>query len=278
MTVGVVGSLAIVRETLPQRCIAWTSGSAAYVRDPPRTVSASVSGWSLGFVLHPVQRHEGWVVDPQLRSIPLAAGTGWLVPPGAEVLARWRERCDYVDVVIDDAALDGLGVRAADIRPSLEVNDPVLVNLALSLLGSPARHDPLFCDSLGHALALHVCRKHVQGWRHTEEAELASPLRTVLEYIEAHLAETLDLSTLAGLAGRSPTGLRRAFAAEMNSTPFAYVLGRRLDRAEQLLRHSDLTVSEVAARSGFGSASYLTERLRLNRGRTPAAFRRADRG
>lgn len=98
-------------------------------------------------------------------------------------------------------------------------------------------------------------------------------LRRVKDYIEAHLDQPLPLRVLAGEACLSEYHFARMFRQSEGLPPHQYVLARRLLRAEQLLRHSALPLTEVALACGFSSASHLTHRFRQSRGLAPSALR-----
>ena len=59
------------------------------------------------------------------------------------------------------------------------------------------------------------------------------------------------------------------------STPHAWLLAQRLNRAEELLETSDLPVEEVARQVGFGSAAALRQQFGRRRGVPPRTYRKA---
>ena len=73
-------------------------------------------------------------------------------------------------------------------------------------------------------------------------------------FMEAHLAEPLALARVADAVGVSARGLQRAFRRELGETPTEWLRGRRLSRAETLLRAAEpgsTTVTEIAMQCGF---------------------------
>lgn len=61
----------------------------------------------------------------------------------------------------------------------------------------------------------------------------------------------------------------------LGCVPGEYLVRRRLDAAEALLRDGTLPIAEVALATGYSDQSALTRRLKRRRGVTPAALRRA---
>lgn len=103
----------------------------------------------------------------------------------------------------------------------------------------------------------------------------AVPLAAVLDWAVTRLDEPLRVDDLAARAAMSPRTFARRFAEATGSTPHAWLLEQRLQRAEQLLEETDLPVDAVADRCGFGSGDTLRHHFARRRGTTPAAHRSA---
>ena len=96
----------------------------------------------------------------------------------------------------------------------------------------------------------------------------------VRRHIETHLAEELTVPALAALLGLSAGYFSRAFRASLSASPHAYVLQRRLARAQAMMLHSSLGLSEIALECGFCDQPHLTKRFQRALGTSPAAWRR----
>jgi AraC family transcriptional regulator len=84
--------------------------------------------------------------------------------------------------------------------------------------------------------------------------EYASRLNRVLDHIDQHLADPLELATLAEVAHFSPYHFHRLFAAWMGETLGEYLRRRRLEiAAQRLAANAQLPVLNVALEVGFGS-------------------------
>ncbi len=97
-------------------------------------------------------------------------------------------------------------------------------------------------------------------------------LRRARDHADRHYAEPLVLEDLASVAGMSKYHFHRMFTATYRTTPAAYVSNRRVERAQDLLRTSKLTVTEVCTAVGFSSLGSFTSRFRDLVGETPSAF------
>jgi AraC family transcriptional regulator len=78
---------------------------------------------------------------------------------------------------------------------------------------------------------------------------------------------------MAAAAGLSRFYFAKAFRSEIGVPPYRYVLGRRLDRANEPLYGSQLPVAEISDAVGFSSQSYFTHAFRDLLGVTPAMYR-----
>jgi AraC-like DNA-binding protein len=102
-------------------------------------------------------------------------------------------------------------------------------------------------------------------------------LQRVRNYVEEHLTENIDLGALANVAELSKWHFARAFKQSAGLTPHFYLIKRRLERAQQLLAETDLSLAQVALRSGFSDQSHFSRRFRIFLGEAPNSFRRSRR-
>jgi AraC family transcriptional regulator len=105
-------------------------------------------------------------------------------------------------------------------------------------------------------------------------SEYARRLNRVLEHIDRHLDERLELETLARVANFSAFHFHRLFAAWMDETLGAYLRRRRLEvGALRLVAQPRLPVLQVALSVGFGSAEAFARAFKTRFGATPSAWR-----
>ncbi len=98
-------------------------------------------------------------------------------------------------------------------------------------------------------------------------------VRRVREYVESHLSESIDLAALADIAGVSLYHFARAFKQSAGVTPHHYLVRRRVERAQEMLARTELSLSEVALSAGFSDQSHLARHFRQVVGMTPGRFR-----
>jgi AraC family transcriptional regulator, transcriptional activator FtrA len=102
-----------------------------------------------------------------------------------------------------------------------------------------------------------------------------SSLAPLLDWARARLDRALTLGLLAREAGVTTRTLTRRFTAELGLPPLQWLTSERVRRAQQLLESSDLSVEQVAAQCGLGTAANLRSHFVRQTGTTPSAYRTA---
>jgi len=101
-------------------------------------------------------------------------------------------------------------------------------------------------------------------------------LRRVREYVQVHLDESIDLSMLAAAAGLSMHHFAREFKQSTGVTPHNYLIQKRVERAQQMLAQTGLSLAEIACAVGFSDQGHLARHFRGLLGTTPREFRRSQ--
>ncbi|MBX4920098.1 helix-turn-helix transcriptional regulator [Rhizobium bangladeshense] len=96
--------------------------------------------------------------------------------------------------------------------------------------------------------------------------------RRILEYIEAHLDETIRLQDLAAIGQLSAFHFQRMFRVSYGVSPHGWVAHRRVERAKSMLRGTD-PIAQIASACGFSSQSHMTRAFKSGTGITPSAYR-----
>jgi AraC-like DNA-binding protein len=98
-------------------------------------------------------------------------------------------------------------------------------------------------------------------------------LRRARDRIDRDYAGPLGIPALAAEAGYSTGQFIRAFEAAYGETPGRYRTRRRVERACELLRSVNLTITEVCLLVGFSSVGTFSRRFSDLMGRSPSAYR-----
>jgi AraC-like DNA-binding protein len=98
--------------------------------------------------------------------------------------------------------------------------------------------------------------------------------RRVTSHIEAHLDSRLSIADLAALARLSRQYFAHAFRRSFGAGPHAYIVERRIARAQELMLVSDEPLSRIALDCGFSDQPHFTRAFRAAVGETPRAWQR----
>jgi AraC-like DNA-binding protein len=103
-------------------------------------------------------------------------------------------------------------------------------------------------------------------------ADVLVHLRRARDHADRNYSRPLTLDDLAAVASLSKYHFIRLFKAAYGLTPMEYVSQRRIERAQDLLRATNLTVTEVCFAVGFSSLGSFSSRFRALVGESPSAF------
>ena len=104
-------------------------------------------------------------------------------------------------------------------------------------------------------------------------ADQVAHLRRAKDLVDRSYSEPLDVLALARHAHMSPAHFARRFKEAYGESPHQYVLTRRVERAQELLRNTDETVTDVCFLVGFQSLGSFSSAFRRVTGMTPTAYR-----
>lgn len=136
-----------------------------------------------------------------------------------------------------------------------------------------------FIDALGVAFAGRlVAVLHGKGTHERDQRAKAthSRLSALIEYIEEHLGKELYLAHLSEVSGLTRYQLVEQFRAATGLPPYAYILRRRIVRAQEFLERPGASIVRVALDLGFSSQGHFTEAFKKSVGVSPGEWRKSQ--
>jgi AraC family transcriptional regulator len=226
-------------------------------------------------------------IDDETPSRP---GEICLIPAGLEVHLAWQNHAllqesfmlefdealfaTYAPEVVTEKFSEGHLVPANFARrPELES----LTRIIAREVSSERGRGRIFAEAAIRLLAIEIA---FSAWS-TPARPLAgrvghdARVHRAIEFIEAHFTRDISLLEISAAANLSPTHLTEVFSRHTGTTPYSYVVDRRLTYAVHLLRVTDLPISHVALEAGFADQQHLTRMLRARHNRTPKQVRQA---
>lgn len=222
------------------------------------------------------QTHQRLQTQGDTDIIPAGLGGHWTDEgPCSVLLVRLS------DALLEKTAQDqGLDWGNLELAPRFQVRDRQLEHLAwaLQIEQEGPGSGQLYQDCLGTALAIQLLRHYTTEVRPAPAGRGLSVLqwRCLEEYIATHLDQDLSLSELSAVVGISGSHLKTLFRHSMGMPLHQYVLRQRVARAEYLIVHKRLPISQVALDVGFSQPSHLASWMRRLLGVTPKQLRMSE--
>ena len=214
------------------------------------TETSSIPGCA---TIVPAGMPTGWLVDGELDVVTLSMSSDVLAgQPHAEQFNKMRF-----------AFADPLGV--------------ALTRQILSELYAPqAEERTAYVAAMVNALKAHILSGPPAHGNPTEipvSDFSAYRLHKIMNAVLTNPAEEHSLEAMASVAGVTPSHFCRLFKKATGISPHQYVMKARLDRAQELLGASDMSIAAIADRLGFTSQSHFTRAFRQYAGQTPSGWR-----
>lgn len=168
-----------------------------------------------------------------------------------------------------------------ELAPRFGYRDPLLHHLTNRIQSIVNREDilaRLLRDSLDEVVRLHLSDHYAMVQHGRLDDRTLDPIAqaTVIELVEDGMDSEISLDTLARRANMSVSQFMKCFTATFRTTPYQYVLDRRISRAKTLLSTTALSITEIASTVGFSSPSHFATTFKGRVGITPSSFRNAQ--
>jgi AraC-like DNA-binding protein len=136
---------------------------------------------------------------------------------------------------------------------------------------TPAGYQQLMAARTMETLAL--TRSRAMSY-HAADREVMQRVQQARNFLLRHSEEDVDMEKLATQLGLSYSRFRAMFKEHTGTPPHQYQLDIRINKARELLRHSSLSISEIAERLGFSSVYYFSRLFKKREGGSPSEYRK----
>jgi AraC-like DNA-binding protein len=170
---------------------------------------------------------------------------------------------------------DGVPGETIALRPRFQFRDDLLQRLVWRLKSHHEWGAPLG-DMYSRAVSKSIVDRVVtlqSAWMQGGIGLDSEAKRLVTSIIEDNLQDTLTVPELAKRVGMSRTSFARKFQISFHATPHQYIRERRLQRALEMLKSTEASLTAIALESGFGSHAHFSTTFRAVMGMTPNEFR-----
>jgi AraC family transcriptional regulator len=206
-----------------------------------------------------------------------------LIPSRKPHVGRWEDGGEVVVLLLGLAQMEQAAERPARLNQEIS-GTACSIDPVIQAIGSTLRRefytggvaDRQYLEAIGTVLSGHLIRRWTTGSvTSTGRGRLSSgQLRKTIDLVEAFPPEGFSIAALARQLDMGEHRFTRLFRQSTGSTPYQFLLKKRLDRARTLLEKTSLPIAELALELGFGSQSHFTSMFHKRFSITPAAYRR----
>lgn len=164
-----------------------------------------------------------------------------------------------------------------DLQSGLSVVDPTLRAFGLAVIPALKQQGALsqfFIDSILDGVCAYLFKSFAASQRISKGGLAPWQERRAKEMMEARMATDFSLEDLARECGLSSAHFTRAFRQSCGTTPYKWLIAKRIERAKKLLQTTDTPLTWIAAECGFSDQAHFTNVFSKTLGRPPGAFRR----
>jgi AraC family transcriptional regulator len=239
--------------------------------------SASLEQHLISFQVSPHLRVDCRMAGQRLQH-ETVAGALAICPAGIDCSADAEGTADILLIAIKPSQLALAAAedsaREVELAERMSGYDPALRHAAHSLAAESAQgypNGPLFWSEAAGRLFGRLLNGHTSTPQRPARGSLGQPaLRRIRDHVLSHLAEPIEVSELAALAGRSSFHFTRVFTRAVGMTPYRYVVHLRLQAAIERMREGRMGMAEIAADTGFSDQSHLSRWVRRVYGVAPS--------
>lgn len=122
-------------------------------------------------------------------------------------------------------------------------------------------------------LITYLSRAYTETATETVESQSLNRVGNIISSLEKDFTKDWKLKELSQMSHMCTSTLLSVFRKATGQTPIDYLVNLRIQRAMELLRQTDLTITEIAFEVGFNDSNYFTRKFRSINNMTPTQFR-----
>jgi len=235
----------------------------------------------LVFVYEGIQELRFVVVTMQKRIVVhLRPGTICFVPAGSFVRCRWLGSTRMLVLIASGSELESLAQKhhLTDIDFTTcyviqDVQAATFNHLIIDQLRNSSRNSP-YVETLLQAFFIHLTFQLTRENEARSGLELtSSTFGRLIQYAQENLTGDVSVKALAKVTGMAERQFSRRFRFTTAMSPSQWIIQKRLEAAGALLENTELSMSEIANRTGFADQSHFARNFLRQFKKTPMLYR-----
>ena len=130
----------------------------------------------------------------------------------------------------------------------------------------PSTHDKAF-------LLFHKILIKLKNSNYESMVNYSLTVRNTILYITQNIESNMTMTDIADHVGKSPEHIIRVFKNEVNKTPYAYMLEKKIDLAKLLLINTNMPIKKIAQRLNYSDEYYFSATFKKHTGTSPTKYR-----
>ncbi|MGP1386080.1 MAG: helix-turn-helix domain-containing protein [Thainema sp.] len=227
------------------------------------------------------------IMAGKIQTAEFCPGDISFAPSGMYRQYRWQQEMETIHLVLEPeyvhhVAYEKLDPDKVELTSYFGKSDPLIYQIVLALIQELTINPTgsgLYAEAVATLLSIHLLRHYSTKQKIISiypDGLSQSKLQTAIDYIQAHLNESISLEAIADQLGVSRYYFCHLFKQSMGISPYQYVIQQRVNYAKQLLQEGKLSISEIALASGFSHQSHLNYHFKKTTGLTPRQFLRSQ--
>lgn len=202
--------------------------------------------------------------------------------------SQTQSECDYICILFHPlllcttesfqakfvAPILSSGISYLQLLPSVSWHNNILQHIRSIYLNANAASSPLFIQ--GQLLLLWnevIANTKITASQDSGDHSLTT-IKSMTAYIHQNYKNRMTLSQIAAAGHVSKRTCGMLFLKYLNRTPIDYLNNYRLRKGIELMKTSDMTMTQIGLEVGFSGASYFSETFRKHFGQSPTAYKR----
>jgi transcriptional regulator GlxA family with amidase domain len=113
------------------------------------------------------------------------------------------------------------------------------------------------------------------AYKRKSASRIVSPaVQQIKHYLDQHIEDHVTLEQLSNIVCMTTRHINRVFKQELGTTPYNYLLERKIDSARNLLMNTNLPIAAIAGKLRFTDSFYFSNIFKKKTGLSPLNYRK----
>lgn len=214
------------------------------------------------------------IIIPPYSYHSMYNGTDNLIVIGIDFTDSFLEKASSDDEKISLSSINPIVLSQMNISSVFSI-DRQIEGLILECFNEYMQKNTFYKTIIkGNIIKLVICVNRMSDINTHKESSHRYIVNEILKYIQNNLSKQIKIEDLCALTNSSPSLIGQCFKKETDKTIIEYVNTLKIDKAKQLLKESDLTITNISYDLGFNDMAYFNRVFKKLTGNSPNNYRK----